>query len=90
MTLRGVAQKITDMRGEPLVSYPSLARIETGDQPYSQPILEALADALDVPIESLLAHDPKSPDRIWSIWSQMTQAQKRQAVLILEALLRAG
>lgn len=90
MTLRGLTQKIADMRGEPVVSYPSLARIEVGDQPYSQPILEALADALEVPVESLLAHDPKSPDRVWEIWSQMNPQQRRQAVIILETLLRAG
>lgn len=90
LSLRALADRITNLRGESVVSYPSLARIETGDQPYSQPILEAIADALDVPPASLLAHDPKSPERVWAIWEQMTPEQRRQAVLILEALLRAG
>ena len=44
--------------GNPLVTYASLGRIERFLQPYSQPILEALAVALSTTPSALLEVDP--------------------------------
>lgn len=44
--------------GEPLISRVSIGRIEKGLQPYSQPILEAIAEALDCTPWELLEVNP--------------------------------
>ena len=44
--------------GDPLVTYASLGRIERFLQPYSQPILEALAIALSTTPAALIEVDP--------------------------------
>ena len=44
--------------GEPLITGVSIGRIERGEQPYSQPILEALAAALRCTTWELLEVDP--------------------------------
>lgn len=57
--LRKLADRLeTSPGGDPLVSYASLSRIEQGHQPYSQPIIEAIAAALGVTVPMLLESDP--------------------------------
>jgi transcriptional regulator with XRE-family HTH domain len=51
MTLGEVADVVS-------ISDASVSRIETGAQPYSQPILEGIAGALDTDPASLLSRDP--------------------------------
>jgi hypothetical protein len=50
--------------GEELISSVSIGRIERGVQPYSQPILEAIAVALDVSTFDLLAVNPKVDGKV--------------------------
>lgn len=72
-------------------SKSSLSRIETAKQPYSQPILEALAWALSCEPADLIMRDPKSP--IWSIMDalrDMTPDQQRQIAAVVEALKKAA
>lgn len=68
------------------ITKTSLSRIETGKQPYSQPILEALADVLETDVASLLMRDPGQPDMIWSIWDRIAPPKRDDARRILEAL----
>jgi transcriptional regulator with XRE-family HTH domain len=55
-------------------SYASIGRIETGKMPYSQPVMEAIADALEVTVETLIARPPPSspdapnPDEVAQAW----------------------
>jgi transcriptional regulator with XRE-family HTH domain len=72
------------------VTHATLSRIERGKQPYSQPLLEALADALNTDAASLLIRDPADPEGIWSIWDHATERQRRQLVDIARTLLRAS
>lgn len=44
--------------GQPVISHASLGRIEKGEQPYSQAVLEALSRALTVPTTLLLDSRP--------------------------------
>lgn len=90
LSLRELAARIAEAGGDASISHASLARIERGLQPYSQPVIEAVARALDVDVASLIARDPKSPERVWAVWDAMTPEQRRQAAIILEALLQAG
>lgn len=65
---RGLSQdELVDRCSERVdtMSKSSLSRIENGQQPYSQPILEALAWALNCSEADLLERDPKA--EMWQI-----------------------
>lgn len=81
MTLGQVADLVN-------ISHASISRIETGSQPYSQPILESIADALDTDPASLLARDPSDYDAIWSIWDQAQPFERELIVNIATAILK--
>lgn len=65
----------------------SLSRLENGIQPYSQPLLEALADVLSTDPASLLMRNPLSEDGIWSIWDRASPGQRDQIVRVADALV---
>ena len=90
LTLKRLADRLVNEDGSQVVSYVSLSRIERGEQPYTQPTLEAIASALDTDPASLLMRDPTAPDAIWTIWDSLTPEQRVQAVAILEALRSAS
>ena len=68
----------------------SLSRIETGEQPYGQRILEALAFIYDCTSEQLLGHNPDKEGRIIDLLPRLTERQLRQAEAVIEALINAG
>lgn len=73
------------------MSKGSLSRIENGEQPYSQPILEALAQALDCEPGDLIMRDPNSP--LWSILDNLkalTPEQQRTVAVMVETLRKAS
>jgi transcriptional regulator with XRE-family HTH domain len=72
------------------ITHASLSRIERGRQPYSQPLLEALADALQTEPASLLIRNPTDPEGIWSVWDQTKPGERRQIVEIAKTLIRTG
>ena len=65
----------------------SLSRIERGLQPYSQPILEALAEALMCDPADLLMRNPTDPEGIWSIWDSIPVRERPRAVAVLRAMM---
>lgn len=67
-----------------------LSRIERGEQPYSQDLLEAVADVLNCAPADLLMRDPSKPDGIWSIWDTLKPVEQAQAVEVIKALKRAS
>lgn len=56
--MRKLADQMEYEPGIPLTSHANLQRIESFQQPYTQEILEALSDALEVSIRDLLEVDP--------------------------------
>lgn len=72
------------------LSEAQLSRIESGKQPYSQDLLEALARVLRCEPPDLLVRDPTRPDTIWSIWEQLEPRQQGQLVEIGKTLKRTG
>ena len=77
------------MESEPgveLISHASLGRIEVGDQPYSEPILEGLSVALDVPAAHLISRRPGPDAEIVGIFDQLDDGQKTQALAVLKAI----
>lgn len=72
-------------------SKSTLSRLENGKQPYTQPILEALAWALDCSPADLIMRDPGSS--IWSIMDElqsMPADQQSQIVQIIQTFKRAS
>lgn len=57
-------------------TYASIGRLERGLMPYSQPVLEALADSLGTDPASLLIRDPTDASGIWTIWEKALPAER--------------
>lgn len=72
------------------ISRPQLGRIEKGQQPYNQELLETLAELYGCDVPDLLMRDPTEPDSIWSIWDHAKPGERRQIVEVARALVRTG
>jgi transcriptional regulator with XRE-family HTH domain len=78
------------------VAVSTISQLETMKQGYSQPTLEAIADALNCEPADLLMRKPPSKnsddpsDGIWSIWETLDPPAKIQAVKILETFKKTG
>jgi transcriptional regulator with XRE-family HTH domain len=72
------------------ISEGQISRIERGETPYSQDILEAIAAALRCEPADLLVRDPTATDAIWSLWDTLKPVERIQAVEILKTLRRTG
>lgn len=91
---RGLSQVQLEHRmerapGEPLISRVSIGRIEKGLQPYSQPILEALAEALDCTPSDLLEVNPMKDGEVvdlMRILRSMDHAKLGQIAKIAKAI----
>lgn len=59
LSLARLAARLVDDTGEEMISSVSIGRIERGQQPYSQAILEAIADALNCTADDLLGVNPQ-------------------------------
>lgn len=72
------------------ISEGQLSRIERGETPYSQDILEALAQALRCEPADLIMRDPTQPDAIWSLIDTLKPGERAQAIAVIQALSRTG
>lgn len=81
-----VARMETEPGGRPIISHASLGRIETGQQPYSQPILEALAQALGVSRGALLEMHPDREGEVIDLVRHLNHAKQAQAIEYLRFL----
>jgi transcriptional regulator with XRE-family HTH domain len=81
LTLAQVADRVG-------TTHATLSRIERGVQPYNQPLLEAIADALQTDPASLLMRNPEDPDGIWTVWENAEPAIRRQIIAIAQTLLK--
>lgn len=65
----------------------SLSRIERGQQPYSQDILEAIAEALDVSPWDLLKNNPEIPEaEVIDFLAHLDAQELKQAESVLKAM----
>lgn len=72
------------------MSQPQLGRIERGDSPYNQDLLEALADLYGCDVASLLMRDPTHPEAIWSLIDRAKPSERRVIQATIEAILKTG
>lgn len=68
------------------ISDGQLSRIERGESPYTQDVLEAIAAVLQVQSFVLLSHPPEREDEAENVLRLMTEQEKRQAAAVLRAL----
>ena len=68
------------------MTHATLSRIERGKLPYSQGLLEVLAEVYRTDRASLIMRDPADPEGLWSIWERLEPLERRQAVAVLNAL----
>lgn len=89
LSLRALADR-TELEpgGELLISHASLGRIERGLQPYSQPILEALATALDCEPQDLLSVNPMKAGEVVDLTRLLREATPEQRRLALDLVDR--
>lgn len=83
LTLEKLAERIG-------ITHGALSKIERGQRPYSQALLEALAGELGTDPASLLMRNPGDPEGIWSIWDRVPPADRPRAINVLKALTRTG
>jgi transcriptional regulator with XRE-family HTH domain len=75
------------------VDRSTLAKIELGQVPYNQDILERLALAYGCDVTDLLTVDPLKPDPPRLVYDRLRQASpalRDRALAVLDALLKAG
>lgn len=71
-------------------SVASISRIENGTQPYTQDVLEALAEALMTDPASLLMRNPEDPEAIWSLWDSAKPGERQMIVDIARSVTKTG
>lgn len=82
-TLEDLASKIG-------ITHASLSRIERGRQPYSQAILEAVANELRTDVSSLLTRDPTDPEAIWPLWDRARPDERKMLVDIAKTIIKSN
>ena len=89
MTLEVLAVRVGVKTGG--MTHASLSRIERGLQPYSQPVLEAIADELTGgDVASLLVCDPGDPNGMWTIWKNANPAERTVIVDFARRFVNSG
>ena len=81
ISLRKLAASLpTDAKGEPLVSYAQLNRIEHGEQAFTEPVLNAVADALGVHRIMLLEMDPTKDGEMVEMLGKLNAKTRADAI----------
>lgn len=86
LSLRRLAGRLELDGPDDTFSHASIGRIETGKQPYTQPILEAIAAALDVTVADLLMVDPDKEGEVIDLVRRINAKNRDAAIRMLKAL----
>ncbi len=90
MTLDEVTGRLAELGDSKLPqTAASLSRIESGRQPYGQPIIEALAGIYACAPDRLIGQDPSSRDDISTVWSQIDPEDRPLAERVLRAFVKS-
>ena len=81
-TFRGLTQEQLAARAD--VTPGAISQLEVGRISYTQPTLEAIADALQCTPGDLLNVDPTVDGAVWSIWETLSPGERVQAAAILQ------
>ena len=69
------------------MTHGSLSKIERGKVPYSQKLLEALAELYMCEPADLIVRDPSDPDGIWSVWESASPGDRSKIVAIAKTIV---
>lgn len=87
LSLRRLADRIEMGEDEQSLSHASIGRIENGQQPYSQPIIEAIAHALGVEVTDLLSVDPTKEGEVVDLVRLIEKSNNQElAMRLLKSL----
>lgn len=88
LTLEALAEAIQEAYpGLKGATHASLGRIERGLQPYSQALIEAIAEVLQTTVGALIEVDPDDPGAdIWPLWRGANLKERRRIVNIAKAV----
>lgn len=86
LSLRRMAARMESSPGVQLISHAQLSRIETGEQPYSQPILEAAAQALGITVPMILEVHPDKEGDVVDLMRILNGPKRDQALEYLRFL----
>lgn len=89
LTLAKLSERLLEME-ELDISDAQLSRIERGEQPYSQDLLEALAHVLQCDVPDLLIRDPANPNAKWSVWDNASPVERQQAEAFIETVRKSA
>lgn len=81
LTLERLAERIG-------LTHSTLSRIERGKTAYTQPVLEALAEALGTTPASLIMRDPSKPGAVWDLWEAIPASERPHAERVLETFTK--
>jgi transcriptional regulator with XRE-family HTH domain len=86
LSLRKLADRLEREPGIPLMTFANLGRIENGQQPYTEEVLEALAGALACSVSDLISVNPQKDGEIVDLLRLIPDRNRDQAIRILQAL----
>lgn len=66
-------------------THGNLSRIERGEVPYNQVLLESLAKIYETDPASLIVRDPSQPDPIWTVLDRIPASQREQLSDVMRA-----
>lgn len=78
LTLEQLAERIEVTAG-------ALSQLERGDVGYTQPMLEALAEALRCEPSDLITRDPHSENSLQLVWDSIPTEDRARAIHVLQA-----
>lgn len=88
LSLRKLAARMEWEPGVQLISHAQLQRIEVGEQPYSQPILEAAAVALNTTAAAIIDVNPQKEHEVIDLLKFLKGAKRVQAIEYLAFLAK--
>lgn len=68
------------------LSQATIARIERGDIGYTQPVLEALSDALNCTPADLIMRPPGAIDHLMAVLHDLSEDDRSRAIAVIKAL----
>ena len=89
LTLAKLSEKLLELE-ELEISDAQLSRIERGEQPYSQDLLEALARVFQCEVPHVLNVNPAGQNPRWSIWEHATPVERQQAEAFIETVRKSA
>lgn len=87
MTQAEVVARLEYIGGDLPTTGASLSRLENGKQPYSQPVLEALAEIYQTEPAALLERNPLKEGEVVDFWAALDERQRKQVMAIAKAVV---